>query len=726
MGHQKTQPEPEQEDLVSLRDLLAQKDDQIAHLTHHLSAHTSHTSHLQHRLLTTLHTLDLLSFSHASQIAELEGEKKVLVEKGKRVADKLDRFVEWAGSVEADRDELREAVGMLIRKVELSNDDFSTWPYSNMHITKLLEPIVFDRHYSKTKHKHKARTKSNPTPHSYSRSRSPNDESFCTCPSPLPIQHTQSCDQRQYDQHHHITPRDRTDHPSNDQADLISYATSLIRTLTHERDSERKEHERTKREAGKRVRELEAVVGRLEGEVEALLCGVLGRGGATGNGGASEEVRGVREKERRKEERKKKRKSEENGGLPTQTQPSPRIPFESTPIQVGLMTQPNPISPTRLMTQEEAIAALEMAVVRNRGLEVEVKALGVRLERARAMKQLQEQGEEDERGGSSPEMGQESSRPNTPTLHNPLPQTKFEGYVNHSRKGSEDIVVPVTGGGDGPRPLERAFGPSPVPTQAHTSTSQVHTSTSQAHTSSTEAHTSASTQVHTSTSAQAHVSIPPPGHTPSSPLSRSPPPQRLSEDIVAGMEPPSPLPPELELTIHSLPSNDELSLQGGVEHEPRPLENPPRVSVHAEPEVQGESGVSVETLLPPLPHESQSRALQHLDEQIVLLREEVEKLKVERGLLAEMVGRAGLVRTSREWEAGQELSEEEFRGVLVLEEECIRYVSLLFPIYWLSFLTFAFGPIGCDMKSVVCRLSSRNLRKSMKRGRGRFWGRLRG
>ncbi|THH15950.1 hypothetical protein EW146_g4606 [Bondarzewia mesenterica] len=179
---------------------------------------------------------------------------------------------------ESERDGLREAVLQLIEKVELSND-YSLWPHNTLHSTGLIDVLASPDSSS--------RTKSRP---SY----------------------------------------------GNTDIDHLAYASSLISSLTSERDFERKAHARQEAENKSRIATLEAQVARREAEIESLTI----------------------------------------SGAQERTEAKLSLSRPASPLNLG---DPGSIR----MTNDEAIRILERSSSRNRLLKREVEGIAARLENAR-------------------------------------------------------------------------------------------------------------------------------------------------------------------------------------------------------------------------------------------------------------------------------------------------------------------------------------------------------
>lgn len=71
------------------------------------------TSHMQARLLATLDAMDALRQSHANELASEKAARD-------RLSVKLDRYINYVRTVEAERDDMREATSILLGKGEVN------------------------------------------------------------------------------------------------------------------------------------------------------------------------------------------------------------------------------------------------------------------------------------------------------------------------------------------------------------------------------------------------------------------------------------------------------------------------------------------------------------------------------------------------------------------------------------------------------------------------------
>ncbi|RDX47136.1 hypothetical protein OH76DRAFT_1406299 [Lentinus brumalis] len=108
------------------------RDAEVARLRKELEHCNMRLSQMQTRLLATLDELDA---SRAAHQQELKTEKRAK----EKLSEKLDRYLDEVKRAEADRDEMREVVSILVEKVERCND-YSVWPYSRMSLARPVDP----------------------------------------------------------------------------------------------------------------------------------------------------------------------------------------------------------------------------------------------------------------------------------------------------------------------------------------------------------------------------------------------------------------------------------------------------------------------------------------------------------------------------------------------------------------------------------------------------------
>ncbi|KAM5544348.1 hypothetical protein V8D89_002008 [Ganoderma adspersum] len=87
-------------------------------------------SQMQARLMATLDDLDASRNAHQ---VELKAERRAK----ERLSEKLDRYLSEVRRADAERDEMREVVSILVEKVEACND-YSAWPYARMSLARPL------------------------------------------------------------------------------------------------------------------------------------------------------------------------------------------------------------------------------------------------------------------------------------------------------------------------------------------------------------------------------------------------------------------------------------------------------------------------------------------------------------------------------------------------------------------------------------------------------------
>ncbi|KZT66103.1 hypothetical protein DAEQUDRAFT_730596 [Daedalea quercina L-15889] len=113
-----------------LRNVVEERD---ARLESEVHVYAARASQLQARLLATLDKMDALRAKH---IEELDAEKRV----SDILSRKLDRYKRYVKEERAEWDDTREALSIVIEKVELAND-YSLWPHSQMCMPAPLEPL---------------------------------------------------------------------------------------------------------------------------------------------------------------------------------------------------------------------------------------------------------------------------------------------------------------------------------------------------------------------------------------------------------------------------------------------------------------------------------------------------------------------------------------------------------------------------------------------------------
>ncbi|KJA17043.1 hypothetical protein HYPSUDRAFT_1045049 [Hypholoma sublateritium FD-334 SS-4] len=249
-----------------LQGLLVQKEEQIALLESRIQAYTGRISLLQSRLLATLDTLDVIQTNQAHELSSAARTQAGLREQ-------LDEYKKVVESAELERDDLRDAVGKLIKKVEESND-CKNWPHSRISLSSLPDPLSLT-------YRKQAR--------------------------------------------------------SNDEEELLAYATAMVDALRRERDAERRAHAQTQEQAEARILALEAKLSRREAELEAYVVG---------DGQDRSEV-------------------------------------ETEPEQITPRVKPRVLFEGGVIADDQITALFDETVARNKRLESEITTLYRRLEKAR-------------------------------------------------------------------------------------------------------------------------------------------------------------------------------------------------------------------------------------------------------------------------------------------------------------------------------------------------------
>ncbi|KIP02830.1 hypothetical protein PHLGIDRAFT_276238 [Phlebiopsis gigantea 11061_1 CR5-6] len=109
------------------------RSNEITRLEAQLEAQAAQSSLLHSRLTSTQDAMDDLKLSHQREIA-------VHKKSSANAREKLQRFMEYASSVEQERDDCRDALLTLVQKVE-EHSDLATWPHSRIRLPEFLEPI---------------------------------------------------------------------------------------------------------------------------------------------------------------------------------------------------------------------------------------------------------------------------------------------------------------------------------------------------------------------------------------------------------------------------------------------------------------------------------------------------------------------------------------------------------------------------------------------------------
>ncbi|KAJ7649529.1 hypothetical protein DFH06DRAFT_554904 [Mycena polygramma] len=181
--------------------LLAEKDSELEKLHISLHAHIAHSVATNSRLAMALDTLDSVQSRNELELA-------VYAEDTERLQKTLARYRKVVKLAEIQRDDLRDAVVKLSEQIELSNNDFTSWSHSRIHIPRLAEPLQD----------------------------LPNDISKITS-----------------------------------ERELWAYASGMIRFLRASLDIERRAHKETLRSARASIARLEAQVASRDAELEACL-----------------------------------------------------------------------------------------------------------------------------------------------------------------------------------------------------------------------------------------------------------------------------------------------------------------------------------------------------------------------------------------------------------------------------------------------------------------------
>ncbi|KZT07368.1 uncharacterized protein LAESUDRAFT_812045 [Laetiporus sulphureus 93-53] len=116
-----------------LAKVIEERDAQIAALELQLQLTATHASQMHARLLSALDTIDSLHITHRK---EIEAERR----SGERVRDKLERCLRYIKEAQGDWDDIREALAVVLEKVEAAND-YSLWPHSRLTLMTPLDPI---------------------------------------------------------------------------------------------------------------------------------------------------------------------------------------------------------------------------------------------------------------------------------------------------------------------------------------------------------------------------------------------------------------------------------------------------------------------------------------------------------------------------------------------------------------------------------------------------------
>ncbi|KIY50073.1 hypothetical protein FISHEDRAFT_19145, partial [Fistulina hepatica ATCC 64428] len=101
---------------------------QILKLRRNVQAYAARSSQLQSKFLATLDTLDE---SRALYSREVDEHRHTI----ERLSNNVARHTEVARVLELERDDMRDAVQLLVEKVERSNNNFASWPHSRMQMS---------------------------------------------------------------------------------------------------------------------------------------------------------------------------------------------------------------------------------------------------------------------------------------------------------------------------------------------------------------------------------------------------------------------------------------------------------------------------------------------------------------------------------------------------------------------------------------------------------------
>ncbi|KAF8074588.1 hypothetical protein FPV67DRAFT_1474099 [Lyophyllum atratum] len=111
------------------------RDEQIDYLESQIQAYKARTSLLQQQQISTLDTLDEVLHQHKQEIEEETTASKLLKQRLRKNKDVLKE-------IERERDDLRDVVLELIAKVETSQNDFRSWPYSKLQLSSHTDPAI--------------------------------------------------------------------------------------------------------------------------------------------------------------------------------------------------------------------------------------------------------------------------------------------------------------------------------------------------------------------------------------------------------------------------------------------------------------------------------------------------------------------------------------------------------------------------------------------------------
>ncbi|TBU45259.1 hypothetical protein BD309DRAFT_956527 [Dichomitus squalens] len=118
----------------------AQPDTEVARLRKELQLCNLKLSQMQARLMATLDELDASRNAHQ---LELKAERRAK----EKLSEKLDRYLDEVKRADAEKDEMREVVSILVEKVEACNN-YSAWPCARMSLARPLDPYIASQHDS--------------------------------------------------------------------------------------------------------------------------------------------------------------------------------------------------------------------------------------------------------------------------------------------------------------------------------------------------------------------------------------------------------------------------------------------------------------------------------------------------------------------------------------------------------------------------------------------------
>ncbi|EJF60568.1 hypothetical protein DICSQDRAFT_181272 [Dichomitus squalens LYAD-421 SS1] len=113
---------------------VVQPDNEVARLRKELQLCNLKLSQMQARLMATLDELDASRNAHQ---LELKAERRAK----EKLSEKLDRYLDEVKRADAEKDEMREVVSILVEKVEACNN-YSAWPCARMSLTRPLDTYI--------------------------------------------------------------------------------------------------------------------------------------------------------------------------------------------------------------------------------------------------------------------------------------------------------------------------------------------------------------------------------------------------------------------------------------------------------------------------------------------------------------------------------------------------------------------------------------------------------